>query len=278
MNSKNHIMIKKIFKRFVYDNFFRRSRLPLYEHLLSDLVESGYRFIPICEYWDLLKNNKLEKDNKYCILRHDVDTDPNTAYKMFGIETKYGIRSTYYYRWYTLRQEHLKELMDYGTEVGYHYEELSSYAKKKRIKSKEEIEKNINIIQSDFIDNFNRFRRITGYCKTCASHGDWVNAHYLHIQNHYLMDKRLKQILGIEVEAYDKELVDQFECDIADLGNDGNMWVRIENGNASHFDISKIFNYKIIEILVHPRNWKSNLWWNAKTDIIRLVETIRYNL
>lgn len=262
--------IKSIYKRFVYDNFFRPSRLPLYDKMLNYAITSGYEFITIIEFWNLIKTNSINNDKKYLIIRHDIDTDPKTAYQLFLIEKKYNIKSTYYYRLKTIDKISIKKMLNFGCEIGYHYEEIGTIAKKKKIKSKEEVDSLMHLIQAEFTKNYNYFLTINPNMKTIASHGDFVNANYLKLQNHYLIDDKLRNKLKIEVEAYDYDFMHYVTCRIADLGNIEGIWTPI-----SYFDAIKN-NEKVLYLLVHPRQWYSRISSNIKEDIWRILQTIKY--
>lgn len=94
-------MLRKIYKR-IYDDFFRESRLPLYDKMLKNAIDNGYQFYTIESFNKLIVQKKLDDSIKYAIIRHDIDTDPLTAYELFKIEKKYNIKSTYYFRLSTI--------------------------------------------------------------------------------------------------------------------------------------------------------------------------------
>src|SRR5690348_10947644 len=68
-------------------------------------------------------SNGLE--SPYIILRHDVDRDPQNALAMAKLEAKYGIQSTYYFRYpKTFNLKAMTQIYNLGHEIGYHYEVL----------------------------------------------------------------------------------------------------------------------------------------------------------
>ena len=67
---------------------------------------------------------------KILVLRHDIDTDPRTAWLMAQIEKKYGFLGTYYCRLSTANDKYMQLIAEMGHEVSYHYEEIASYSKK----------------------------------------------------------------------------------------------------------------------------------------------------
>lgn len=70
---------------------------------------------------------KKEKKHNQIIIRHDVDRNINNAVKMAILESKYNIRSTYYFRYNknVFIESQIKRIYDLGHEIGYHYETLS---------------------------------------------------------------------------------------------------------------------------------------------------------
>lgn len=261
---------KSVYKRFVYDNFFRPSRLSLYDKMLSFAITKGYEFVTIIDFWDLIKTDSVDVNKKYLIIRHDIDTDPKTAYQLFLIEKKYNIKSTYYYRLKTLDETNIQKMLSFGCEICYHYEEIGTIAKLKKIKSKEEVDSFMNLIQDEFVKNYNYFLRINPNMKTIASHGDFVNANYLKLPNHYLIDETIRNKLNIEVEAYDSNFMKYITCRVADLGNIEGIWTPISFFDAINND------EKVLYLLIHPRQWYSRISSNIKEDAWRIFQTIKY--
>lgn len=92
-----------------------------YEMLLNALRESNYSFQTFDEF---LKTPKL----KCIILRHDVDLLPYNSLNFARIQSKFGIKGSYYFRavpesW---NEAVIKEIASLGHEIGYHYECLTT--------------------------------------------------------------------------------------------------------------------------------------------------------
>jgi len=89
--------------------------------LLSSLKNSGYNFIPVAEAF-------RNPEGKYLILRHDVDARPKNSLRCAKLESRMGIRGTYYFR--TVRESYdegiIREISHLGHEIGYHYEDLAA--------------------------------------------------------------------------------------------------------------------------------------------------------
>jgi hypothetical protein len=78
------------------------------------------------------------------ILRHDVDRSVKNALAMAELEHKYGIRSTYYFRYpYTYNLKVMKQIYKLGHEIGYHYEVMD--------KAKGDYKKAIEIFQNELM-------------------------------------------------------------------------------------------------------------------------------
>jgi hypothetical protein len=61
------------------------------------------------------------------ILRHDIDKSPANALKIAQLENSIGISGTYYFRIVPVvwNEAIMKEIVELGHELGYHYEDLS---------------------------------------------------------------------------------------------------------------------------------------------------------
>ena len=127
--------------------------LKKYNKLINALHVKDYTFQ---SFHDILKNS----EEKYIILRHDIDLCPKNSLKFAKIQTKMGIHGSYYFRavpesW---DEEIIKEIPSLGHEVGYHYESLTT--------CEGDIEKGIK----DFEKNLSELRGLTDI-KTICMHG-----------------------------------------------------------------------------------------------------------
>ena len=94
--------------------------LKKYTKLLNVLQRRGYF---IFSFEQFVKNPK----NKIIVLRHDVDRLPDNSLKTARIEHDLGIKGTYYFRAVSESYDEniIKQIVDLGHEIGYHYENLS---------------------------------------------------------------------------------------------------------------------------------------------------------
>ena len=99
--------------------------LKTYKTLIESLVEKNYQFLTVEEYFKLFFSKS--PNLSLTIMRHDVDRKPLNALRMAKIEHKLGIKATYFFRTIdkTFKPEIIKEIVELGHEIAYHYECLS---------------------------------------------------------------------------------------------------------------------------------------------------------
>lgn len=97
--------------------------LDIYRELLERLMEKGYELIPYSTY----RKSDISKEQKFVILRHDVDARPENSLKTAQIEKSLGVKATYYFRVgkESNRPEIIRAIAQLGHEIGYHYEDMS---------------------------------------------------------------------------------------------------------------------------------------------------------
>ncbi|HPX59361.1 MAG TPA: hypothetical protein PLL02_02910 [Bacteroidales bacterium] len=94
----------------------------IYKSLLTTFQSAGYAFYTFEDY---LKCDKPEE--KFVILRHDIDAKAGNALATAKVEATLGIRASYYFRIVpqSNQPEIIKQIAAMGHEIGYHYEDLS---------------------------------------------------------------------------------------------------------------------------------------------------------
>ena len=134
-----------------------------YRALCEAFCLQGYS---ICTVADYLSNHPSE--SKIVVLRHDVDRRLQHAVRMAIIESEFGIRSTYYFRYNkeVFHPAYIQRIADMGHEIGYHYETID--------KAKGDSKTAIKI----FADELAKFREIAEVNTICM-HGNpltkWIN-------------------------------------------------------------------------------------------------------
>ena len=195
------------------------------------------------------------------MLRHDVDHNGACTRKMFLFEKKIGVKSTYYFRMSTIDRELIKEMIDSGFEVGFHYESLANYADENGIRDPAQVD--FNKAREYLVEDIKRFREVTGINKfSICSHGAPTND-LLKISNNMILDGIDLEQLGVIFDAYDEKMYDCIDCHIMDgrlLDNFGFAY------KDNPYDAIKKGFSKIV-FLTHP-----NHWW------ISFLRRIRYLL
>ncbi|MEW9096119.1 MAG: hypothetical protein AB2417_13650 [Clostridiaceae bacterium] len=246
----------------IYVDFIMPHRFDEYKEILKYAVNKGYYLTSMIDYY----NNHYNKidDAKIIILRHDVDDDLKGTKKFLEIEKELKVKSSYYFRVNTFDNEIANEIIDCGSEVGYHYEELATYCKKNKIKNKDSLgDEDMNSIYEMFKNNItSKFKDYD--IKTIASHGDFYNRE-IGVPNHHIFKYFKYDDLGILIEAYDENLLNSFQSYIAD-----DMYRPFWKNNVSIYD-SIENNDKRILLLTHSCNWHSNKLENLKKNFNRLL-------
>jgi len=246
--------------------------LDVYKSLLDAIRSSGYRVLTVREY--LLQPNQ---DMAMVLLRHDVDRRPENALYMSEIESVYGIRSTYYFRFNKsiFKSDIIQKIEKAGHEVGYHYEVLD--------KAKGDMARAGRVFDSELT----RMRSLADI-RTVCMHGNplspWDN-------RDFWRDYSLSQF-GLSGEAY---------LSIKDLNlyyatDTGRGWNREDYNLKDVFPGSTVSNlpsfdstrqliesietgrYKKIYLQVHPNRWNGSLFrWNlqvAEDIVVNLIKRI----
>lgn len=257
----------------IYEDYFKKSRLPEYRRTLQKAKEHGYQMVGVLDFARLVRANDLENKKIY-VNRHDIDTSPKVAAEMFAIEKEiYGDEgtATYYFRDTTTDIKLIHEIEAYGYETGYHYEELATYAKRHKLKSRNAIEEHIPEASKQFLADLKRFRETTGSSSiTVASHGDFINTRY-GIQNFEMLKiQTIRENACIEMEAYDADVM-QF---IIERYADQNLLKEYANRLIDAFERE----ISIVMSLTHPRNWKVDMWSSTIENWNRLIQDIMYRL
>lgn len=210
------------------------------------------------EYVPLTIENYLSESNikKIILIRHDVDTISENAFKMAQIEKQQCLVSTYYFRSNALSQPALlRKIAELGHEVGYHYEALD--------KAKGDYEKALEIFKKDLSE----MRKIVEV-KTICMHGNCLT-HYDNKDLWKIYNFNKFDIIG---EAY---LSINFNK-IVYFSDTGRRWDGIKYRVKDAVDVTNSYSTNLrhtddiirlikraeicqIYILVHPARWNDLL-------------------
>jgi hypothetical protein len=259
--------MKTILSR-LYSDYGMPSRLTAYEKLVCASGEAGFVQTSVRNFFDSMQAG-LPEISKFIVHRHDIDTDLRTTRKLFEIEKRYGIKSSYYFRLSTLDFRLMREIEEYGSEASYHFEEIASFAKKFKIKDPALVRGRLPEIRSIFQKNFFWLEKQLGKkMRTVASHGDFANRRLKLNNNEILADRKLREECGIDCEAYDSEFLRHFDIYIADRPPP-QYYYPIS-------PLSGISQYKRMYLLTHPRQVETNWKENTKHNISRFLEAVTW--
>ena len=255
-----------VFNR-IYSDYLMPNRLNALRDIYVAALDAGYEMHSVISFWDEVVNGRISVNKKYFINRHDIDTDVGAANLIFNIERQMGIKSSFYFRLNTLDYDLMLRIEGFGGEASYHFEEIASLGKKYKWKNVEDV--NFCLAKSEFANNFNKIKNATCLpMRSVCSHGDFLNRR-LGVINNALLDQRLRNELGIEVEAYDYSFVRYIQSRHSDAP--------YPKYYVPEDPISKIKEgVGVIYFLTHPRHWRVNWVTNTKDNLLRLYEGLNY--
>lgn len=230
-----------VFKTILFNNRFKK-----YKEYIEYALKSDYKVCSMAEFY-----GDRNSDVKHFVLRHDVDDFLPATREMFEIEKKMGVHSTYYFRWSTIDEKLIADMLEAGFDVGLHYETVATYIRENNIKHKDDI--NISIVQSILKDEIKRFKiKYNQNMTSCCSHGAPENR-LLDISSNVLLENVNYEDYGIVYEAYDKDLYTQY-----DIYHIMDQNIRFNFGFAYKSNPIEGINLgcKNIVFLAHPTHWK----------------------
>ena len=256
----------------IYADFVMPSRISIYRQFLEEVLARGYAICSVANFWEKIKKNDAQLGEKYLVLRHDVDTDVGTAKAMWQVEHSLGVGSSYYFRLSTIDIPFMRDIALSEGEASYHYEELATVAKQKRLKSREQVLLEIPKIRRLFYENLKSLRVKSGLpINIVASHGDFVNRKLKMYNFEILEDGDFRKTAGVDLEVYD----DVFMRNVSSRHSDNlypSFWKPENPLQAVRGGSPRIY------VLVHPRHWRCNRKINFVDNLYRAVEGIRYSL
>jgi len=257
--------MKKLFDR-IYSDYAMPSQLAGYESVLHEAMEAGYAQLSVRDFYLGLQQS-TPAHGFAMVHRHDIDTDLRTARKLFEIEKRHQVRSSYYFRLSTLDYRLMHEIEEYGSEASYHYEELATFAKRNRIKQPHEVLRRLPEIKEEFTQNFLSIEQKMGRkMMTVASHGDFANRR-LKLQNTVILsDSAVRECCGIACEAYDPTLMKNTDIYISDRPHP-----QYFHPTAPRDALRR---HSRIYLLTHPRQFETNWTENTKENLGRLYQSL----
>lgn len=236
-----------------------------YDSIIQLAKRNDYRFYTLQGFL----NATIGADDAFIILRHDIDTDPGAALLFAGVEQQHQVPASYFFRRKTWDSKVMSILHRRGHEVGYHFEELSDYAKAHHIKESAVLMQHLPAIRRAFAQNLVNLRQTLDFeLSTAAAHGDF-SYQTLEVGNRYfLKDPEFRANMGIDYEAYDEPLVERYRNHVSD-----------KPAPERYHPISPmelIMRGESFLFLSHPRWWVPNPIGNIRSDIIANYQKLRW--
>ena len=235
----------------------------IYKKLLTTIIQNNYNVLTFRDY-------VLSETINYPVLviRHDIDAKPERALEMAEIESRVGIKASYYFRMKTAQSDIIRQIAAMGHEIGYHYEDLTE--------NKGNTEKAI----ADFAENLSFLRQFYPV-ETIAMHGSplsccnnldlWKNYDYKNygiIAEPYIYLK--EKAVSEDAEYY--YLTDTARCWNGDKYNVRDRISGCKNGNSLQISATadlinflsskknkeNTLNKYFFMITLHPQRWTNN--------------------
>lgn len=165
--------------------------LHTYQKLLTALQTQGFLFQTFAAYSQAnMRDAPMAEGTpkqKLIVLRHDVDARPQNSLRFARIQAALGIAGTYYFRMVPQSWDEaiIKEMVELGHEVGYHYETMDT------------CKGNVDKAYDEFCRNLEKFRKLTPV-KTISMHGSPLS----NFDNRDIWQKYDYKKLGIIAEPY----------------------------------------------------------------------------
>lgn len=238
----------------------------------AKLQKEGYQSIPAREV----------SNATYLVLKHDVETNVPNAYRMAGIEQKYGHRGSYYVQAYLLDDtknvELLQKMQEMGHEVSYHYDVMDS-CKGDLEAAIAEFEKNRKIFEEN------------GLCvATVCQHGNPVVERVGYTSNRDFFRSEKVQNLYPELADIMVNYPEKYETKYLYFSDAGRMFKRIydpinnditpsDDQNIPYKDLNALFDgldKKTGNIIsTHPHRWTASaVKYVIKSAIFKTVKFI----
>ena len=217
-----------------------------YEDYIRYAQDNGYEIISLEQFYQLPNR----RNGKHFILRHDIDWQGISTRKLYLAEKEMQVTSTMYFRFSTIDNNLIRELITNRFNVGFHFETIADYAMENSIDDKSKI--NLGVVRERFIRETQRFEEITG-CKvrSVCSHGHPVNKQ-LGISNNAITENFDLTKWGILFEAYEQKMYrDDIDCHILDGGILKNYGFQYKDNPYDAIDKG----YQNIVFVSHPHNW-----------------------
>jgi hypothetical protein len=224
----------------------------------------------------------MAEKSPYVVLKHDVETDVEKAYKLAEIEHKYGHKGSYYIQAYLMNSEKniclLKKMQDMGHEISYHYDVFDS-CKGDLEKALIEFERNKNIFEK------NGFK-----LKTVCQHGNpIVERTGYHSNRDFFRNTKTKEKYP-DISDIMVNFKENFNTDYDYFSDSGRKFkfvfdpinndiVNSDDKNIFYTDLNELFVALDLSknniISTHPHRWTSSaIFYRLKKGFFKIVKWI----
>ena len=243
-----------------------------YESCLRASLDAGFEVISL-ETW---MEDPDSFTAKTLLLRHDVDSDPHSAWLMSEVERNVGVNSTFYFRWCTFDVETIRFIRQNGSHVGFHHETLTHYALKNGLRTPESITPEAIVeCRAQLSAEIRTFKEISGGCRSAAAHGD-KRAVQIGCNNAALLRGEDCTEYGLDYCADSPHFRQRISCWVADGNMVDSFWMGdkslpdalvegsppiLFNTHPHHWRngavvVSKRFTENLLFLLKHPLAWE----------------------
>lgn len=203
-----------------------RDRRGDYAGLLRAARDAGFELVSLADFHARSSPGSAPL-GRWLALRHDVDIcDPagNEAFRTIELEA--GARSSFYFRWSTAEAHErlIQRLLRDRFEVGYHFEEAATVAKRRALASRPAVEARRDEIADLIRRNCATFReRWNPDLESISSHGDWANRR-LGVANNEFVTPELLAACGLQFEAYGDAILGRVAAYVSDVARPPQEW------------------------------------------------------
>ena len=258
----------------IRSDYLSPSRVEEYGSILRRAREAGYRLISLEQFVAGLR--KQEPEAPALILRHDVDIkDVAGNEAVLEAEIRNEANATYYFRLSTAKNHSrlIRRMLTQGFQVGYHFEEAATVAKRRRLRSRQDVFLHREEIVEDFRRNCDEIRSTwSPHLRSVAAHGDWINRR-LGFTNNELINRGILGECGLDFEAYDPEIMKAVDVYVSDAVTPPGRWA---GGRTPLGSIEE--GKRRVYMLTHERRWNPGRLAKARADASRAWETARFAL
>jgi hypothetical protein len=262
--------------RRIRSDYGGRDRAAEYRSLLETARDAGYELVSLTAFRAAVADGTEASPRRVLGLRHDIDVQDVAGNQAFlAAETAVGATATYYLRLATApaHAAFAGRLRDAGFEVGYHYEEAATVAKRIRARDRAAVEAQRPAIEAAFQHDVERFRaRYAPDLRSVASHGDWMNRR-LGFRNNEFVTPELLAACGLEFEAYDASIVGRADAYVSDVVAPPAIWA----GGLGPAEAIAAGATRIV-MLTHERQWHTARLASLRADATRLFEGLAARL